>query len=54
MTGTCLSQMLWGGGGGVMLFLHFKLFPTFMETKILGIKILLEKQFSINVFFMFF
>ena len=32
-----------GGGGGVMFFLPFMLFPTF-----------LEKNFSFNVFFVFF
>ena len=32
-----------GLGGGVMFFLHFMLFPTFLEKKILGIHFFLEK-----------
>ena len=38
-----------GGGGGGMFFLHFMPFPTFLENKILGIKIIIiileKKQF---------
>ena len=48
-----VSQM-WGwfgeGGGGVMFFSHFMLFPTFLETN-LGIQ---SNYFSFNVFFVFF
>ena len=44
-----VSQM-WGGGG-VMFFSHFMLFPTFLETKKLGIQ---NNYFSFNVFFVFF
>ena len=46
-----VSQM-WGGlgGGGVMFFSHFMLFPTFIEKK-LGIQ---TNYFSFNVFFVFF
>ena len=47
-----VSQM-WGwlgGGGGVMFFSHFMLFPTFLE-KNLGIQ---NNYFSFNVFFVFF
>ena len=43
-----VSQM-WGGGG-VMFFSHFMLFPTFLE-KNLGIQ---TNHFSFNVFFVFF
>ena len=39
-----------GGGGGVMFFSHFMLFPTFLE-KNLGIQ---TNYFSFNVFFVFF
>ena len=39
-----------GGGGGVMFFSHFMLFPTFLR-KNMGIK---KNYFSFNVFFVFF
>ena len=39
-----------GGGGGVMFFSHFMLFPTFLE-KNLGIQ---NNYFSFNIFFVFF
>ena len=39
-----------GGGGGVMFFSHFMLFPTFLE-KNLGIQ---TNYFSFNVFSVFF
>ena len=42
--------VVWGGGGGVMFFSHFMLFPTFLE-KNLGIQ---TNYFSFNVFFVFF
>ena len=38
------------GGGAVMFFSHFMLFPTFLEKKI-GIQ---NNYFSFNVFFVFF
>ena len=40
-----------GGGGGVMFFSHFMLFPTFLEKNNLGIQ---TNYFSFNVFFVFF
>ena len=47
----CISNVGWfGGGGGVMFFSHFMLFPTFLE-KNLGIQ---TNYFSFNVFFVFF
>ena len=47
-----VSQMWgWFGGGGVMFFLHFMLFPTFLEQKNLGIQ---NNYVSFNVFLMFF
>ena len=39
------------GGGGVMFFSHFMLFPTFLEKKNLGIQ---NNDVSFNVFFLFF
>ena len=47
----CISNVgvVWGGGG-VMFFSHFMLFPTFLE-KNLGIQ---NNYFSFNVFFVFF
>ena len=51
-----LSQM-WGWlGGGGMFFLHFMLFPTFLEKQILGIKKYLyyKNSFSFNVLFVVF
>ena len=47
-----VSQMWgwFGGGGGVMFFSHFMLFPTFLETKS-GNQ---TNYFSFNVFFVFF
>ena len=39
-----------GGGGGVMFFSHFMLFPTFLEKKSWNA----NHYFSFNVFFVFF
>ena len=43
-------------GGWGMFFLHFVLFPTFLEKQILGIKKYIKKKtsFSFNIFFIFF
>ena len=45
-------SQLWGwfGGGGVMFFSHFMLFPTFLEKKFGNT----NNYFSFNVFFVFF
>ena len=43
-------SQIWGGGG-VMFFSHFMLFPTFWEKQNLGIQ---NNYFSFNVFFVFF
>ena len=42
--------VVWGGGGGVMFFSHFMLFPTFLEKKSWNT----NHYFSFNVFFVFF
>ena len=40
-----------GGGGGVMFFSHFMLFPTFLEQKIWEYKPIISHLMFLRVFF---
>ena len=49
----CISNVgvVGGGGGGVMLFSHFMLFPTFLEKKIWEYKIIISHLMFSSCFF---
>ena len=51
----CISNVgvVWGGGGGVMFFSHFMLFPTFLEKKIWENKPIISHLMFSSCFFLY-